>query len=358
VGFRERGRGWRCYDRPGTFHEEGAPDAVELLRLGVLGTGFIGQQHARNAAASDAVELVALASLHGDAAGPLAAELRCAPASPSELLAANDIDAIVVASRTGDHASHAVAVLERGKHLLVEKPGAISTTDHALISAAAARRPDLTVRVAYHRRHDARFRELARRVAAGDVGEPFAVHMRSSEDYPPSDADRSAGGFVMDVGVHDFDTARWLLRQDPTSVYAVGRATRYEDADNFWITVSFAAGVATTELSRTSPHGMDIRCEVVGSEGSALLCAAPLERGLTLLGAADKNSFPRDCLEAFADAYRCELADFAASCRGQEAPGATLDDDAHAVATAVAARASALRGTPLAVGPDWDWPAG
>jgi myo-inositol 2-dehydrogenase / D-chiro-inositol 1-dehydrogenase len=329
---------------------------VEPLRLGVLGTGFIGERHARNAAASDEVELVALTSLHGDAAEGLAAELGSRAASASELLAATDIEAILVASRTADHASHAVAVLEHGKHLLLEKPGAISSADHELISAAAARRPDLTVRVAYHRRHDPSFRELARRVAAGELGEPFAVHMRSSEDFPPSDADRFAGGFVMDVGVHDFDTARWLLNQDPTSVYAVGRATRYEAADNFWITVSLGAAVATTELSRTSRNGMDIRCEVVGSEGSALLCAAPLGRGLTLLGAADKDSFPRDCLEAFADAYRAELADFASSCRGQEAPGATLLDDAHAVATAVAARASALQGIPLAIGPDWEWP--
>jgi predicted dehydrogenase len=321
----------------------------------VLGTGFIGARHARNAAAGGAVELVALASLHGDAAGRLAVELGCAACDPGELLAREDIDAILVASRTSDHAEHAVEVLEHGKHLLLEKPGATTVAAQRSIADAAARRPDLIVRVAYHRRHDPGFRELARRVGAGDVGEPFAVHMRSSEDYPPSDADRFAGGFVMDVGVHDFDTARWLLRRDPTTAYAVGHAARYEHADNFAITVGFEDALATTQLSRTSPNGMDIRCEVVGSQGSALLSAAPLHSGLTVIGAADSHRFPRDCLEAFADAYVAELADFALSCRGAQAPGATLDDDAHAVATAVAARASVLAGTPLAIGPDWEW---
>ena len=328
---------------------------MEPLALGVLGTGFIGERHARNAAASSAVHLVGIASLHGDAAQRLAADLDCRACTPGELLADDSIEAILVASRTSDHARNAVAALEAGKHVLLEKPGAISTSEHELISAGAARRPDLTVRVAYHRRHDPGFRELARHVAAGDVGEPFAVHMRSIEDFPPSDADRSAGGFVMDVGVHDFDTARWLLSRDPTSVYAVGRAPRYDTADNFWITVGFDRAVATTELSRTSPHGMDIRCEVVGTEGSALLTAAPLESGLTILGAADRHRFPRDCLEAFADAYLSELADFASSCRGHQAPGATLLDDRHAVATAVAARASVPAGKPLAIGPDWEW---
>ena len=328
---------------------------MEPVALGVLGTGFIGERHARNAAASSAVGLVGIASLHGDAAQQLAAELDCRALTPDELLADDAIEAILVASRTSDHALHAVAVLEAGKHLLLEKPGAISTSEHGLISAAAARRADLTVRVAYHRRHDPGFRELARRVAAGDLGEPFAVHLRSSEDFPPSEADRSAGGFVMDVGVHDFDTARWLLSRDPTSAYALGRATRYDTADNFWITLGFDGAVATTELSRTSTHGMDIRCEVVGREGSAVLAAAPLGRGLTMVGPADQHRFPRDCLEAFADAYLSELADFASSCRGHEAPGATLLDDRHAVATAVAARASVAQGIPLTIGPDWEW---
>jgi predicted dehydrogenase len=331
---------------------------VEPLRLGVLGTGFIGERHARNAAASDVVELVALASLHGDAAAHLAAELGCQACDPEALLAHEDIEAILVASRTSDHAGHAVSVLEHGKHLLLEKPGAINVAGQESISAAAARRPDLTARVAYHRRHDPGFRDLARRVTAGDIGEPFAVHMRSFEDFPPSDADRFAGGFVMDVGVHDFDTARWLLRRDPATAYAVGRTVTYDDADNFSVIVSFDGALATTELSRTSPHGMDIRCEVVGSDGSALLSAAALGSGLTILGAADRHSFPRDCIEAFADAYVAELADFASSCRGQDAPGATLLDDAHAVATAAAARASALEGAPLAVGPDWEWHGG
>src|ERR1700676_632749 len=109
-----------------------APHTVEPLRLGVLGTGFIGERHARNAAASDAVELVALASLHGDAAEGLAAELGSRAATPSELLGATTIEATLVPSRTPDHASHAVAVLEQGKHLLLEKPGAISSADHEL----------------------------------------------------------------------------------------------------------------------------------------------------------------------------------------------------------------------------------
>jgi predicted dehydrogenase len=65
--------------------------------------------------------------------------------------------------------------------------------------------------------------------------------------------------------------------------------------------------------------------------------------------------FPADCRDRFAAAYQAQMDDFAAACRGEDAPNATLADDRFAVATAVAARASAARREPLAVGPDWPW---
>ncbi len=113
------------------------------------------------------------------------------------------------------------------KHLLLEKPGATTVERAVTDRHGRPEHPELVARVAYHRRHDARFRELADRVAAGEIGEPFAVHLTSREYFPPSDADAAAGGFIMDVGVHDFDTARWLLGRDPTAVFTQVHAPVY-----------------------------------------------------------------------------------------------------------------------------------
>src|SRR5690348_2484662 len=200
-----------------------------------------------------------------------------------ELLGSDDVDAIVVCTRTADHADHAVRVLEAGKHLLLEKPGAISLADHARIEAAAAAQPNRAVRVAYHRRHDPGFRELAAAVAAGAIGTPFAVQLASREDFPPSADDGPAGGFIMDVGVHDFDTARWLLGADPTTAYALVQNPVYLDADldNAHITIGLGTAVATTHLSRTSTLGMEIRCEVIGPNGSVVLAQAATGTGVT-----------------------------------------------------------------------------
>jgi myo-inositol 2-dehydrogenase/D-chiro-inositol 1-dehydrogenase len=330
----------------------------EPVRLGIIGTGFISAVHGACARRSEHVRLVAVASARGRAtperAGPDVDLLTIA-----ELLGREDVDAVLVCTRTADHADHAVAVLEAGKHLLLEKPGAISLHDHERIETAAALHPRQVVRVAYHRRHDPEFCELARIVAAGAVGRPFAVQVASREDFPPSADDVPAGGFIMDVGVHDFDTARWLLGQDPVAASAVVHNPVYRDADldNAYITVTHGDAVATMHLSRTSRLGMEIRCEVVGTEGSVMLAQAATGSGVTLLSPASAPGFPADCRARFSAAYQAQMDAFAAACRGEQAANATLADDRWAVATAVAARASAAQRAPLAVGPDWQWPA-
>ena len=225
------------------------------------------------------------------------------------------------------------------------------------IGEAAAAHPELVARVAYHRRHDARFRELAERVAAGEIGEPFAIHLVSREDFPPSDADVAAGGFIMDVGVHDFDTARWLLGRDPTAVFAQVHAPvfRDTDVDNAYITIALGDAAATVNLSRTSTYGMDIRCEIVGPGGSIQIAEPTVGGGTAILTAESPGAFPADCRGRFRAAYQAQMDAFGRACRGEATAGATLEDDRWAVATAVAARASGARGERLEVGPSWDW---
>lgn len=333
--------------------------SFEPVRLGIAGTGFISGVHAACAMRSPYIELVAVASARGRASRERVGALDPAVEllTLEELFARDDLDAIMVCTRTSDHASHAVEVLGRGKHLLLEKPGAITVPGQQLIRDVAAAHPELVAMVAYHRRHDVWFCELADQVAAGVIGEPFAVHLTSREDFPPSDADVAAGGFIMDVGVHDFDAARWLLGRGPTSVFTHAHAPVYRDTgiDNAYITITLGDAAATVNLSRTSAYGMDIRCEVIGPGGSIRIAEAAAGGGTALLTAESRSAFPNDCRDRFRDAYQAQMDAFGRACRGEETAGATLEDDRWAVATAVAARASAARGERLDVGPSWDW---
>jgi len=330
------------------------------LRLGIVGTGFIAAVHAACAARNRHVDLVAVAGVRGRARPGKLTGLGVRLSTIAELLEMEDVEAVVVCSRTVDHPEHAIAVLAAGKHLLLEKPGAIGTEAQARIREAAASRPDLVVRVAYHRRHDARFRELARLIAADAIGRPFAIQMESRENFPPGPDDLAAGGFIMDVGVHDFDTARWLLGADPETVAVASQRAVYVDADldQAYITITLDGAMASIHLARTNTVGMDIRCEVLGENGSVVFDRSQRNGEITLLSTGSDAVFAADCREFFAEAYQRQMGDFAAACRGQDAPNATLEDDRWAVATAVAARAAATRDGPLSVGPDWPWPAG
>jgi scyllo-inositol 2-dehydrogenase (NAD+) len=315
----------------------------------------MGTVHARNARALPSAELVAVAAARPGRAQEVAAELGVDAASYDELIARDDVDAVVVAARSVDHATVAQAVLAGGKHLFLEKPGATTLTGHDGLAE-----PDgLVVQIGYQRRFDVAFVEAKRRVDAGAIGEPLLVLGTSRDmEWPEGELPADTGGFLLDMAVHDYDVACWFLGSRPVEVSAVRQARVYPalealgDLDNALVTIRFEnGGMAATHVSRTCAFGHDIRFEIVGSEGSVFVGDAA-----GVLTAADRGRFPQDYRERFRDAYRDELAAFVESCLGGELRGASLADDRQAVEVGIAARASAVAGEPRAVGPDWPWP--
>jgi len=323
----------------------------------------MGWVHASNVLGLERARLVAVASTRAERAASAASSLGVRASSYSELFAAGDVDAVVLAARSVDHAEHACAVLAAGKHLFLEKPGATTVAGQAAVRAAAAARPGCVVQVGYHRRFDARWVEAQRRVAAGEIGRPLLVFgvardVRTAEPEDPL----PAGGFLVDMASHEYDAACWFLGQEPVSVFAARQASVYPeleplgDLDNAAVTLEFdGGGIAVLHVSRTCPWGHDVRVEVVGDEGSIFVGNASSRDGVYAMSRADSDGFPQDYRELFADAYRAELAAFVDACTGEGPPGPGLEDDRRAVAAGVAARASAVAGHPLEVGPDWPW---
>lgn len=333
------------------------------MRIAVAGLGGMGFVHARNVREIKGAELVAVASTRAGRARDVAAELGVRASSYNELLDADDVDAIVVAARSVDHSRVGQDVLRSGKHLFLEKPGATTLDDHDRLREAAADHRQAVVQVGYHRRYDPEFTELRRVVAAGAIGEPLLVLATSRDMWAPEPEDpRPAGGFLVDMAVHDYDAACWLLGQEPVETYVARQTIVYPelehlgDLDNASVTISFdQGGIATTHVSRTCAFGHDIRTEVVGTEGSALIGNAASRPGVVVVTSKDRSEFPGDFRERFADAYRAELEAFVAACTGDGPHGPSLDDDRRAVAVGVAARSSAVARVPRAVGVDWLW---
>ena len=334
-----------------------------MLRIGVAGLGGMGLVHARNAAELDGARLVAVASTRVEQAAAAAADLGVRGCSYEELFAADDVDAIVLAARSIDHAKLARDVLAAGKHLFLEKPGATTVTGQAAVRAASAAHPNQVVQVGYHRRFDARWKEARRLVGAGSIGRPLLVVGAARDVRTPEPEDPlPAGGFLVDMASHDYDAACWLLGQEPVVAYAASQTSVYPelkplgDLDNAAVTVTFeGGGIAVLHISRTCPWGHDVRTEVVGDEGSIFIGNAASRDGVTLMTRAEAVGFPQDYRELFSEAYAAELAAFVAACNGEGPRGPSLEDDRRAVAVGVAARASAVAGRPLEVGPDWPW---
>jgi predicted dehydrogenase len=333
------------------------------LRIGVAGLGGIGLFHARTVRGLAQGVLTAIASARRERAEDVAAELGARACSYDELLTADDVDAVLVTGRSLDHAEVGARVLRSGKHLFVEKPGATTLAAHDALVAAAEEHPDLVVQVGYHRRYDPAFVELHRVVNEGQIGEPLVV-LATSRDVraPEPEAPGPTGGFLVDMAVHDYDAFCWLLGREPVEAFAARQAHVYPelielgDLDNAVVTVRFEGDrLATTHQSRTGAFGHDVRMEVLGSDGSALLGNLPSGQEAVVLTADDRSQFPQDYQLRFRDAYTAELEAFAAGCLGTGPLGPGLEDDRRALAIGVAARASAVDGVPREVGVDWPW---
>lgn len=189
---------------------------ARLPRLGFLGLGWIGRNRMEALAAAGCAEIVALADPSPEmlaAAGALAPGASLADGLDG-LLAA-DLDGVVIATPSAQHAVQSIAALERGCAVFCQKPlGRDAAEVGAVI--AAARHVDRLVGVDFSYRHTAALQRLRTLVAGGEIGEVFAVELAFHNAYGPDkpwfyDARQSGGGCLMDLGVHLVDAALWVL---------------------------------------------------------------------------------------------------------------------------------------------------
>jgi predicted dehydrogenase len=336
---------------------------TEPLGIAVVGTGRAGLVHARNFASGvGGARLVALADPSEEALAAASAETGCERtfADPLEAVAADDVDAVVIASPTFTHADLAVAALAAGKHVLCEKPLA-STLDEAAAIARAAADSEATFLMAFMRRFDATWASLAERIAAGEIGEPLLVRSTGrGPGLPPEWAldPETSGGLIAEVNSHDLDTIRWFSGQEFDTVYAVGRAAKRPDlAERFpgFVDVVLAmfelsrGGLAQLDGACPADYGYDARVEVYGSEGVAF--AGDPRRGSALLvrrGEAVAEPV-RGWRDLFADAYRAEDAHLVAVARGDAAPRTSVDDGLRALEAVFAVNRSLADGAPVSL---------
>ncbi len=251
------------------------------LRVGLLGAGWVMDYHARAVVAHPGAELVAAANWREPSLAALA-ERHGIPRTTTdwrELAADPDVDAAVIGTPNALHAPQAVAFLEAGKHVLVEKPMARNLAEaNAMLEAAA--RSGARLMVAHCWRFHPDVLALRARVAAGELGEVvktrgYGVHAEWGPSGWFTDPELAGGGALVDMGVHAIDTTRFVLGDPlPTRVRATV-ATRYRDDavdDDAIVLVSWSNGTnSIIEAGWWQPHlaGLEADTEVYGTGGYA-----------------------------------------------------------------------------------------
>ncbi len=264
-------------------------------------------------------------------------------------------DAVIITSENARHRALTEAACTAGKHVLCEKPLAITQED-AEAMIAAADRSGVILGTAFPMRHNLPARALYRALRRGAVGELLAIRSTNRGMMPPGwfqDPALSGGGAVIDHTVHVLDLLRWYLEDEPETVYAEishGLHGRAVD-DAAFLTITFKGGVVVAHDPSWSrppsfPIWGDVTMEVVGT------------RGVIHLDAINQKviHYPRDNEHARwlpwgADADQAMIEDFVSAMRERRAPAATGRDGERALAVALAAYASARTGKPERVAP-------
>lgn len=316
------------------------------VRLGLIGSGWIGAFHAETIARRlPGVELAAVADPAPGAAERVAAPLGVATTytDAAELFADDSIDGVVISSPAFTHTNLVVAAAEAGKAVFVEKPMALTLddADRAIAAAAAAGVP---LQVGFNRRFATDFAAAHRVVAEGGIGSVQLLRSLTRDPGLANPERVKPWTIFYETLIHDFDTLNWYnAGANPVSVYAAADALvapDFKDAgllDTAVVTIRYDNGaIATAEANFSAAYGYDVRGEIFGSAGMVTAgdVAASSLRHYTAAGIQADTT--RLNIDLFAQAYTDELAAFADAIRTGVVTGPRGEDARAALAIALA----------------------
>jgi predicted dehydrogenase len=311
----------------------------------------MGGNHARLiVAGAPELRIVSIGDVDGWAARRLADEIGGATpfADPLAAISAPGVDAVLVAVSSVHHRAIVEAAAAAGRDILCEKPLALDLAETDAI-LAAVERAGVRLQVGLMRRHDPDHVRARARIVAGELGRPLLFTSRQYDTDPPPPAildPRVSGGIMLDMGIHEFDSARFLMGSEVVEVQATGsvqvfaEAATHGDVDTAVVNLRFASGaIGSVELSRRVAFGEDVRTEVHGTEGSAFIGGLPIVAGSAFGGHggvrwdATPPSMPR-----FAAAYTDQARAFARSIQDDEPVSPSGADGRAAFVIAMAAQ--------------------
>lgn len=324
------------------------------LRVGVIGVGVMGADHAaRLARRISNAELVALSDPDRERAATLAAELPGVRVidEPLGLVADSEVDAVILASPGFVHEEQVLACIEHGKPVLCEKPLTMDSESSLRLVEAEARSGRPLVQVGFMRRFDPDYAVMKDLLDSGDLGRPLLLHNVHRNKSAPNNEFRSEM-IVRDSLVHEVDVSRWLLDDEIATVtlfLPISTSNAPESVSDPQVSVFTmrSGAVVTNEVFVNAQLGYEVRCEAVAERGTATV---GLASGLiTRASGRWGGSVPDDYRVRFARAYDLEIQAWVDACRRGEVVGARARDGYAATVACSAGMESLRTGRPVAV---------
>ena len=328
------------------------------IGVGVIGTGRIGRLHIEHLAQNiPEAELISICSLDPTDIESLSRQFKVPKTTDdyTAILADPQIEAVLVASSTDTHVEVSQAAARAGKHVFCEKPISLDLEqiDETL---AIVENAGVKFQVGFNRRFDAGLMRVREAVASGEIGEPHILRITSRDPAPPPiEYVKVSGGIFLDMTIHDFDMARYLIGDEVVEVYAVGgvrvdpQIGQVGDIDTAVITLRFQNGViATIDNSREAVYGYDQRVEVFGSKGMVTAANPPVNT-VTFSGSEGTRAAPPPYffVERYKPAFLSELQAFFTCIQEDTPPPVTGEDGKVSVVLGFAALKSLRENRPV-----------
>lgn len=328
----------------------GVRDMREQVRCAVLGLGRLGYWHAENLATRvKGAKLVYVVDPFDNQAEKVGRELNIEKATKNynEVFEDPSIDAVIIATPTSTHAEMIEIAAKHKKHIFIEKP-----LTHDLEEAdrviQTIKENNVFCQVGFMRRFDSAYMEAHQRIKAGDIGTPLYFKGVSRDPgSPPAEFIKNSGGIFLDMSIHDYDIARYLLNAEVTSVSSHGDILfhsfmkPYHDVDQAISYLTFDSGAAADiEASRNAFYGYDIRGEIIGSEGSILIGSLRYHDIQILTKRGNTHDIVPAFPERFKDAYLNEMDHFIGCLRNNKKPSVSEIDGKIALEIALSAKKS------------------
>ena len=330
----------------------------ETLNIGLIGAGRIGHVHAANLAHRVPAACLRVVADVNEAAARHCAQEHGIPRVAGDYRAVLDdpaVAAVLICSATDTHARIIEEAAQAGKSIFCEKPIALSlpAIDRALAAVAQA---GVTLQIGFNRRFDANYRRVRQAITAVEIGRPHLLHIISRDPAPPPIAYvQVSGGIFLDMTIHDFDMARFLIGAEVAEVYVAGGVLvdpaigAAGDLDTVVVVLQFENGViGTIDNSRRAVYGYDQRVEVLGSAGA--ISTGNNYPNTALI--SDAQSIRRDLplnffMDRYTESYAAEMAAFVDAVLHDKPSPVTGQDGRAPVVMGLAARKSYTEHRPV-----------